>query len=171
MQKWRDPSFLCTSTTALHHGDWLGWIAPTSSMSLRDVLTSSSKGRGIHLNCSLKGSLSVMWISCSITLMQPSSLSPKAKTSWKARTSSLAAAAFCGVHELMPSRFNFPRSFSCHTVTERGSGCISSPRAPLGTVLLGEQAMQTPHVLSSCPSSNRWGYPTCCLPQQTPRHF
>ena len=129
MQKWRDPSFLHTSTTMLHHGDWLGRIAPTSSMSLRDVLTSPSKGEGIHLNCSLKGSLSVMRISCSIALVQPSSLSSKAKMSWKVRTSSLAAAAFPGVQELKLSRFNFPRSFSCCVATERGSGWVYSPRA------------------------------------------
>ena len=106
---------------------WLGWMAYASSMSLRDVLT-SSKGGGIHLNHSLKGSLSVMWISCSITLMQPSSLSSKAKMSWKVKTSSLATAALW-VQELKPSRFNFSRSFSCHMATKRGSSCVSSPRA------------------------------------------
>ena len=107
----------------------LAGIAPASSMPLKDVLTSSSKGGGICLSCSLKGSLSVIRISCSIALVQPNSLSSKVKTSWKARTSSLAAAAFPGVHELKPSRFNFPRSFSCHAVTERGSSWISLPRA------------------------------------------
>ena len=63
-----------------------------------------------------------------IALMQPSSL-PKVKTSWKVRTSSLATAAFPGVQELRPSRFNFSRSFSCHAATKRGSSFISSPRA------------------------------------------
>ena len=114
MQKQRDPSFLHTSTTVLHHGDWLGQIAPTSSMSLKDVLTSSSKGGGIHLNRSLKGSLSVMRIACSIALMQPSSLSSKVKMSWKVRTSSLATAAFPGVQEFRPSRFNFCRGNRQH---------------------------------------------------------
>ena len=63
---------------------------------------------------SLKGSLSMMRISCSIALVQPSSLSSKAKTSWKDKTSSLATAAFLGVQEFKPSRFNFSRSFPCH---------------------------------------------------------
>ena len=128
-QKWRDPSFLHTSTTTLHHGDWLGQMAPTSSMSLRDVLPSSNKGGSICLNHSLKGSLSVMRISCSIALVQPSSLSSKAKASWKVKTSSLATAAFPVVQELKPSRFNFSRSFSCHAATKRGSGGASLPRA------------------------------------------
>ena len=43
MQNWRDPSFFRTSTTPFHQGDWLGWIAPASSMSLSDSWTSSSK--------------------------------------------------------------------------------------------------------------------------------
>ena len=33
MQKHRPPSFLHTNTTALHHGLWLGWMAPPSSIS------------------------------------------------------------------------------------------------------------------------------------------
>ena len=152
MQKWRDPSFLHTNTTMLHHRDWLGWIAPTFSMSLRDVLTSSNKEEGIHLNCFLKGSLSVMQISCSITLVQPSLLSSKLKMSWKVRTSSLTTVAFPGVQELKPSRLDIQLAL-------------------LGTILQGEQVMWTPHVLFSCPSSNRWGCLTCCIPQWIPCHF
>ena len=124
MQKQRDQYFLHTSTTTLHHRDWLGQMAPTSSMSLRDVLASSNKGGGIHLNHSLKGSLSVMQITCSIALMQPSSLSFKEKMSWKVKTSSLATAAFPGVQELKLSRFNFSQSFSCHVATQRLWLCL-----------------------------------------------
>ena len=92
-QKWRDPSFLCTSTTVLHHGDWLGQMAPTSSMSLRDV--SQALAMSHHLE----------------------------------------------------------------------------QLAPPGTILQGERAMQTLCILLSCPSSNKWGCLTCCIPQQIPCHF
>ena len=64
MQNRRDPSFFCTNTTALHQGDWLGQIAPASSMSLSDAWTSSSKDRGMCLKCSLKASSSLRQISC-----------------------------------------------------------------------------------------------------------
>ena len=36
-QKCSDTSFFHTSTTVLHHGDWLGHIAPTSSISLSEA--------------------------------------------------------------------------------------------------------------------------------------
>ena len=54
MQNQMDPSFFCTSTTALHQGDWLDQLAPASSTSLSDAQTSSSKGGGMHLKCSLE---------------------------------------------------------------------------------------------------------------------
>ena len=47
-QKHRVPSFLQTSTTALHEGDWLGCITPISSMSLSEAHTSSKSGRGMY---------------------------------------------------------------------------------------------------------------------------
>ena len=40
IQNRRPPSFLCTKTTALHHRDWDGWIAPPSSISCRCSRTS-----------------------------------------------------------------------------------------------------------------------------------
>ena len=73
-QKCRVPSFFFTRTTALHYSDWLGRIAPASSMSQSDACTSSNKGGGMRLNRSLKGSLLLMHISCSMALVQPSSL-------------------------------------------------------------------------------------------------
>ena len=66
MQKHRVPSFFQTNTTALHHGDQLRHITPTSSMSLSEVCTSSRSSGGMHLNHSLKGSLLLMLIFCSI---------------------------------------------------------------------------------------------------------
>ena len=55
MQKCRLPSFFWTNTTALHHTLWLGWILPESYISNRCMQTSSTTGRGIHLNQSLNG--------------------------------------------------------------------------------------------------------------------
>ena len=68
-QKCSDLSFFCTSTTAVHHVDRLGCITPMSSISLSKAHTSSKSGGGMHLNHSLKGLLSLMWISCSIALV------------------------------------------------------------------------------------------------------
>ena len=80
--------------TALHQGDRLGHITPTPSMSLSEVHTSSRSGRRMHQNLSLKGSLSLIWISCSIALMQPSSFPSSVKMLWMAKTSFLVVAAF-----------------------------------------------------------------------------
>ena len=69
-QKCRVPAFFQTKTTALHHGDWLGQIAPASSISLRKAHTSSNRGGGIRWNCSLKGSLFSMRIPIHCSPMQ-----------------------------------------------------------------------------------------------------
>ena len=81
-QKCRVLSFFWTRTTALNQGDWLRQIALASSISLSEACTSSNKGRGIFQNCSLKGSLFSMRISCSMALVQPNSLLSNANTSW-----------------------------------------------------------------------------------------
>ena len=127
-QKHNIPSFFLTKTTALHHGDWLGHIAPVSNISWSEVCTSSSSSGGIHLNHSLNGSLSVIRISCLTALIQPSSLPSSVKISWKASTWSHAAVAFWGVQLLRPSRLNFSRSFFCHSTTDRVSHLSSIPR-------------------------------------------
>ena len=128
MQKHNNPSFFLTSSTALHHGDWLGCITPASSISQSEVHTSSKSGGGMHLNCSLNGSLSVMRISCSIALVQPSSFPSSTKMLWKAKTRSQAVAAFWGVQLLRLSKFSISNSFSCHMVTDIGSCMASVPR-------------------------------------------
>ena len=127
-QKRNVPSFFLPNTTALHHGDWLGCIAPAFNISWSEACTSSSSSGGIHLNCSLNGLLLVIWISCLTALVQPSSLPSSAKISWKASTRSCAAVAFWGVQLLRPSRFNFSRSFFCHSTTDRGFHLSSIPR-------------------------------------------
>ena len=80
-QKHSNPSFSLTNTTALHHSDWLGCIAPTSNISHRKPCTCSTSSGGIHLNHSLKGSLFMMQISCLIALVQPSLFPSNAKMS------------------------------------------------------------------------------------------
>ena len=122
MQKHSDSSFFLTNTTALHHRDWLGHITPVSSISRSKVCTSSKSVGGMCLNRSLNGSLSVMWISCSIVLVQPSSFPSNVKMR------SRAVAAFGGVQLLRPSKFSFSNSFSCHVVTDIGSCKASIPR-------------------------------------------
>ena len=82
MQNHRDPSFFHTNTTALHQEDWLGQIVPASSISLSDTQTSSTKGRGMHLKHSLKGSSSLMRISCLLALVHHSSLGLSTKMLW-----------------------------------------------------------------------------------------
>ena len=42
IQKWSDPSFFLTSTTALHHGLLLGQMTPASSINFKCSLTSSN---------------------------------------------------------------------------------------------------------------------------------
>ena len=66
----------------LCHALWLGWIAPESKPSHRCVWTTPTNGRGICLNHSLNGVLSVTLITCSAKWVQPSLLGSKAKTSW-----------------------------------------------------------------------------------------
>ena len=83
----------------------------------------------MHQNHSLNGSLSVMWISCSIALVQPSSFPSSAKMSWKAKMRSQAAAAFQGVQLLRPFKFSFSNRLSFHAVTDIGSCMASIPRA------------------------------------------
>ena len=170
MQKCKVPSFFWTNTMALHHVDWLGCIAPTSSMSLSEACTSSRSSGGMHLNLSLKGSLLLMWISCSIALMHPSLFPFSVKMSWKAKTSSLAATAFLGVQLLRPPKFSFLRSFSCHAATIIGSCVISAPRAASisGDNSIGEtrEADTTCAILT--PFSERLGCLTYSLLRWTP---
>ena len=93
MQKCKLPCFFLTSTTALHHRDWLGLIAPESSISLRVFYTSSNMGGSILWNLSLYGSKSVKLITCSIVLVHPNSFSSSVNTLWYSISSSLAALA------------------------------------------------------------------------------
>ena len=68
--------FFLTNTTALHQTLWLGWIAPNSSISHRWFGTSSTNGRGICINCSLKGVSSISFIMYSVEGYSPILLDP-----------------------------------------------------------------------------------------------
>ena len=131
-QNQRDPSFFHTSTTALHQGDWLGQIAPASSMSLSDAQTSSSKGGGMCLKHSLKGSSSLRQISCLMALVHPSSSGSSAKRCHgRRRVTPFTMAALWGDHSLRPLRFSLSINFSCSSCTDIHSlGTCTSSTCP-----------------------------------------
>ena len=107
----------------------------------------------------------MMWISCSIALVQPSSFLFSVKMSWKAKMSSLAAATFLGVQLLRPSKFSFSGSFSCHAVTVIGSHAVSAPRV---ASILGDNSAGGPCMPPVPLSSDRWGCLTCSSLLLTP---
>ena len=99
IQNHKPPSFFCTNSTALHQALWLGLMAPDSNISHRQLLTSSTKGRGIHLNHSLKGVSLVTVIVCSMEWVQPNSVGSKENTSWYLAKGQHVASASLGVQE------------------------------------------------------------------------
>ena len=117
MQKCKPPSFFLTNTTALHHALWLGHMAPDSSISLRWLWTSSTKGGGICLNHSLKGVSSVILIMCSVEWVQPNSAGSNEKTLWYSAKSCQAESAISGGHNSNPLRFSSSNSFPCLCLT------------------------------------------------------
>ena len=82
MQNRRPPSFLCTKTTALHHGDCDSRMAPPSNISCKCSHTSSTSGGAIRWRCSLKGSISNSLITCLATSVQPISFRSSEKILW-----------------------------------------------------------------------------------------
>ena len=132
-----------SSSTALHHGDWLGHMAPASNMSRSEA-----------------------W---STTLVQPSLFPSQAKTLWKANMRSHATAAFRGVQLLRPSRSNFSRSFFCHSATDRGCHLSSAPRTTLicRDISAGETGYAETTLPPGHPASGRLQILTCSLAPQT----
>ena len=80
IQNLRVPSFFHTNTTALHQGEVDGQIAPPSNISCKCWCTSSIKGGAILRNLSLKGSLFVNLMTCSVVSVQPISFFSNEKT-------------------------------------------------------------------------------------------
>ena len=103
MQKHGPPFFLCTSTTALHHGFWLGWIVPTSiNISSMWAWTSSTIDGGILWNLSLKGSFSMTLISCFARSVHPNSPGSKEKMPWHSSSRAHVVAWFLVDHPSRP---------------------------------------------------------------------
>ena len=117
MQNHRLPSFFLTTTTALHQALWLGQIAPDSNISCRWFRTSSTNGRGIHLNCSLKGVSSVTFIMCSMEWVQPNSAGSNKNMSWYLVRSQWAASASSGAQESKPLKSNSLNNLPCLCLT------------------------------------------------------
>ena len=130
MQKHRPPSFIHTSTMVLHQVLWLGLMALDSNISLRWFLTSSTIGSGIHLNCSLKGVLSITFIVCSVEWVQPSSAGSNENMSWYLARSQCTASANSGAHESRPLKSSSSNSLPCLCLTVNFGvwrlGCVSS---------------------------------------------
>ena len=112
MQKHRPLSFLCTNTTVLHHGLWLGWIAPTFGISFMYEWTSSTMGGGIFQNLSLKGLLSTALIWCFARSAQPNSPGSKEKMSRYSANRTWAAAWFLSDHPCRLDKSSYWKSTS-----------------------------------------------------------
>ena len=117
IQNCKPPSFFCTNTTVLHQALWLGLMAPDSNISHRWLLTSSTKGGGIHLNHSLKWVSLVTFIVCSMEWVQPNSVGSKENTSWYLAKSWHAAFASLGVQESRLLKSNSSNSLPCLCLT------------------------------------------------------
>ena len=117
MQNNRLPSFFLTNTTALHQALWLGWMAPDSNISCRWLWTSSTNGRGICVNWSLKGVSSATFITCSMEWVQPNSDGSNENTSWYLARSQWAASASLGAQESKPLKSNSSNNLPCLCLT------------------------------------------------------
>ena len=113
IQNCKPPSFFLTNTMVLHKALWLGQMEPDSSISLSWLWTSSTKGGGIHLNCSLKGVSSVTFIVSSVVWVQPNSVGSNEKTSWYSAKSQQVASANSKGHNFNPLKSNFLNSLPC----------------------------------------------------------
>ena len=113
VQNHRPPSFFCTNTTALPQALWLGLIASNSNISHKWFQTSSTNGRGIHLNHSLKGLSSITFIMCSMEWVQPNSTGSNENTLWYLARSWQAASASLGAQESRPLKSNSSHNLPC----------------------------------------------------------
>ena len=111
------PSFFLANTTTLHQALWLHQIAPDSNISHRWFQTSSTSGRGIHLNHSLKEVSSNTYIMCSMEWVQPNSTGSNENTSWYSAKSQWAASTSSGAQESNPLKSNSLNSLPCLCLT------------------------------------------------------
>ena len=117
MQKHKLLSFFLTNTTALHHGLWLGHIAPTSSTFLTCAHTSSTIVGEIHLNLSLNSLSSITLITYHTRSVQPKSHESREKISWYSASSEQAATLLSSVQESRLLKSNCSKSASLHCST------------------------------------------------------
>ena len=80
IQNLKVPSFFHTNMTALHQGEVDGWIALPFNISCKCWHTSSIRGGAILRNLSLKGSLFVNLMTCSVVSVHPISFFSNEKT-------------------------------------------------------------------------------------------
>ena len=117
IQNHRPPSFFCTKTTAVHQALWLGLIAPDYNISCRWFQTSSTIGREICLNHSLKGVSSTTFIMCSREWIQPNSTgSNENMLGCLARSWQLASAS-SGAQDSKPLKSNSLNNLPCLCLT------------------------------------------------------
>ena len=117
MQNCRLLSFFLNNTTALHHTLKLGLIVPDPSISYRWFWTSSTSSRGIHLNHSLKGVSSVIFIMWLVEWVQPNSMGSNENILWYSARSLQAAYTSSGGQESNPLRSSSSNSFPCLCLT------------------------------------------------------
>ena len=105
MQNLKVPSFFWTNMTMLHQAEVDGQIAPPSNISCKCWHTSSIKGGAICLNHSLKGSLLVNLMTCSVVSVQPLSFFSSENTLWNSMSNCLAWLAYGFSHFFSKATF------------------------------------------------------------------
>ena len=92
-------------------------MVPDSSISFKQLLTSSTNGGGICLNLSLKGVSSVTFIICLVEWVQPNSAGSNENTSRYLARSQQATSNSSGVHKSKPLKSNLSNNFPCLCLT------------------------------------------------------
>ena len=130
MQNCRPPSFFLTNTVTLHHALWLGLIVPDSSISCRWLQPSSTSGRGICLNHSLKVVSSVTFIVCLVEGVQPNSVGSYKNMLWYLAKNWQAASASSRGQEPNPPKSSSSNNFPCLCPTVNSGAWESWDSAP-----------------------------------------
>ena len=114
------PSFLHTNTTTYTKDCWMVlWLhLPTSHWSV--VSPHPAKGAGMHLKCSLKGSLSSISILCFTVLVQPSLFLSSENTSWYPWMRYHAHCANSSSHSFKASKFSSFSTLACLSALVNG---------------------------------------------------